>query len=424
MTASLHGASRRDFLKTASAVSMLALPAFIPSSVLASPDRSGANGKIRVGIIGAGNRAKWLSRCIAREDSRAELVAASDCYLPHVESLAADYRKGAQAEPHWTTYQNYEEMLDTEDLDAVMIATPDHVRVHAAILACMKGLDIYAEKPLHFSIPEGRALVQAVRKHQRVLQVGTQQRSTANNIYSCKFVREGGLGKVHTILVKNYSGAQPVEGLKTQEIPEGMDWNRFCAQAPLVDYHSDLQNKWRRYNIFTGGGICDRGAHALDMVHLAMGWDNVAPTRIEPTTPADSYWGRGVRLYYPDSTVVRLESQEGPAFGGVFIGEKGKIEINRGRFACNPAGMLAPLEAPDNEDHVANWLDCIQSRKEPNAPVEVGHLITSVSHLINICRVVGRPIEWDATKEQITNDTEANNLLAKVRRPEFALPTF
>ncbi len=230
---------------------------------------------------------------------------------------------------------NYEEMYDKEDLDAVIIATPDHARVRVAILACMKGLDIYAEKPLHFSIPEGRALVQAVRKHQRVLQVGTQQQSTTNNLYSCKFVRDGGLGRVHTILVMNYSGAQPATGLQSQAIPEGMDWNRFCAQAPLLDYNENLHRRWRRYDAFTGGPICDRGSHALDMVHLAMGWENVAPTRIVPTTPADKYWGRGVRLYYPDGTVVRLESKDGPAFGGIFIGERGKIEINRGPANSN-----------------------------------------------------------------------------------------
>ena len=130
-----------------------------------------------------------------------------------------------------------------DDVDAVIIATPDHARVRAAILACINGLDIYAEKPLHFSIPEGRALVQAVRKHKRVLQVGTQQRSTANNIYSCKFVRDGGLGRVDTILVMNYSGAQPASGLESQPISEGMDWNRFCAQAPLLDYNENLQEE-------------------------------------------------------------------------------------------------------------------------------------------------------------------------------------
>ena len=151
MGSSLSAGTRRDFLRTAT-VSTLAIPAFAPSTVLAAPGRSGANGKIRVGLIGAGGRARWLSRAIAREEDRAELVAVCDCYLPQVDNLAAEYRKSLQVTPRWTTYQNYEEMYDREDLDAVMIATPDHVRVRAAIMACVRGLDIYAEKPLHFTL--------------------------------------------------------------------------------------------------------------------------------------------------------------------------------------------------------------------------------------------------------------------------------
>ena len=411
--------SRRQFLGTTTA---LTIPTLISAKALSGQDRRGANDKRRIGLIGAGTRAKWLSRALSRESDRAELVAVCDCFLPQVDLLAAEYRKGSQTDPQWNVYQNYEDMYDTADLDGVVIATPDHARVRAAILACMKGFDVYAEKPLHFSIPEGRALVETVRKYKRVLQVGTQQRSTANNRYSCKFVREGGLGKVNTVLVKNYSGAQPVRGLERQAVPEGMDWNRFCAQADLLDYHEDLHRRWRRYDVFTGGPICDRGAHALDMVHLAMGWDDVAPQRLVPTTTANNRWDRGVRLYYPDGTEVRLESGDGPAFGGIFIGEKGKMEINRGRFACNPSNLLAPYPGKETENHVANWLDCIESRQDPHAPVEVGHLITSVSNLINVCRAVGRPIEWDAANEKIIGDKDANDLLVKDRRPEFALP--
>ena len=415
--------SRRRFLKSLASTSAMTLSGLAPSSVLAAAERSGADGKLRIGMIGAGTRAKYLSRAISRETNRAELVAVCDCYLRQVDALAAEYRSSVKQEPKWKSYQNYEAMYDKEQLDAVMIATPDHVRVRAAILACMKGLDVYAEKPLSFSIPEGRALVQAVRRYGTVLQVGTQQRSTAINQYACQFVREGGLGKVHTILVKNMSGSRPADGLSAQEVPEAMDWNRFCDQARLFDYHPELHRKWRRYDPFTGGTICDRGAHALDMVHLSMGWDQVAPERIEPTTEARNYWERGVRIYYPGGTVVRLESKDGPAFGGIFVGEKGKMEINRGRFACNPTGLLAAYQGPDTENHVANWLDCIQSRQEPNAPVEVGHLVTSVSHLINICRVTGRVIQWDASSEQIVGDPGANDLLVKTRRPEFDLPT-
>ena len=413
--------SRRTVLKSIGATTTLAASGLLPSMIYAAPSAS-ANDKLRVGLIGAGNRAKWLTRALGRESHRAELVAVCDCYLPQIDALAADNKSDPQAGAAWKRYQSYEQMFDHEELNAVIIATPDHVRVRAAIIACAKGLDVYAEKPLSFSIPEGRALVQAVRKHKRVLQVGTQQRSTANNQYSCEFVRNGGLGNVHTILVKNYSGSRGATGLAKQAVPEGMDWNRFCDQSPLLDYNEQLHRRWRNFDSFTGGPICDRGAHALDMVHLAMGWDKVAPTRIEPTTDAKDARDRGVRLYYPNGTVVRLESDNGPAFGGIFIGEKGKLEINRGRFACNPATLLAPFEGEESENHVGNWLDCIESREEPNASVEVGHLISSVAHLINICRITGRTLNWDAAKEQIIGDVAANALLSKERRPEYSLP--
>lgn len=416
-----NNSTRRAVLKSIGATSAIAASSLLPQAIYAATLAS-ANDKLRIGLIGAGNRAKWLTRALSRESQRAELVAVCDCYLPQIDALAADNNNDLKASA-WKRYQNYEQMFEQEELNAVMIATPDHVRVRAAIIACSKGLDVYAEKPLSFSIPEGRALVEAVRKHKRVLQVGTQQRSTANNQYSCEFVRNGGLGKVHTILVKNYSGSRGATGLGKQSIPKGMDWNRFCDQAPLLDYHEQLHRRWRNFDSFTGGPICDRGAHALDMVHLAMGWENVAPTRIEPTTEAKDARERGVRLHYPGGTLVRLESDNGPAFGGIFIGEKGKMEINRGRFACNPTALLAPFVGEESENHVGNWLDCIESRQEPNAPVEVGHLITSVAHLINICRTVGRPIEWDAANEQIEGDEEANGLLTKECRADFALPT-
>jgi predicted dehydrogenase len=413
--------SRRTALKLIASTSALIATGLLPSLIYAAPSKS-ANNKLRIGLIGAGTRAKWLTRALSRELDRAELVAVCDCHLPQIDLLAADNKKDLQAGTAWKRYQNYELMYKQEQLDAVMIATPDHVRVRAAIMACIKGLDIYAEKPLSFTIPEGRALVKAVRQHKRVLQVGTQQRSTPINQYACEFIRDGGLGKVNSINVKKMNSSRPVENLEKQPIPEGMDWNLFCDQARLLDYHKDLHRNWRRFDPFTGGTICDRGAHAIDMVHLAMGWENVTPKRIEPTTEAPNYWDRGVRLHYPDGTIILLESTDNPEFGGNFTGERGKMMIDRGRFECNPMNLLAPFTGSDTETHVSNWLDCIQTRKEPNAPVEVGHLISTVTHLINICRITGRTINWDAAQEQIVGDDAANALLTKERRPPFSLP--
>lgn len=403
-------------MKQAVAASSLILPAIIPRRAL-----SGANERINVGLIGAGTRGRYLSSVIS---GQANLVAACDCYLPHLDELAARYEKSDTSNVTWSTYQNYDEMFAREKLDAVVIATPDHGRVRPAIIACQAGLDVYAEKPLTFTIPEGRALVEAVHKHKRVLQVGTQQRSMDVNRYACQFVRKGGLGKVHTILVRNMNSPRPVEGLAEEPIPEGLDWNRFCAQAPLMPYNELLQFKWKNWQPLGGGIIADRGAHAIDQVHWAMGWDETGPVELWPSTEAPKYWNRGVRMRYADGTEVRFESSDGPDFGAIFIGERGKIEINRNRFTSNPIDLTPPatLEQDDVPDHFRNWLDCIKTRSLPNAPVEVGHRAASVAHLITICRQLGRRLRWDSRAELFLDDAEANRLLVKPRRKDFTLP--
>lgn len=413
--------SRRRFLKRFAAASGLAVPMFIPRRVLGNSHSAGANERLHIGLIGAGTRGRYLSSVISEQ---AHLVAVCDCYLPRLDELAERQEKQNGSVGTWNRYQNYEQMFEREKLDAVVIATPDHSRVRPAIIACLRGIDIYAEKPLSFSIPEGRALVSAVKKYGRVLQVGTQQRSMDVNRFACRFIRDGGLGKVHTVLIRNMNSPEPVVGLDEQPIPEGLDWNRFCAQAPLLPYNQMLQNKWKRWRPLGGGVIADRGAHAIDQVHWAMGWDETGPVEIWPTTEAPKPWNRGVRMRYADGTVVRVEDGSGPAFGGVFIGEKGKMEINRNKYVSNPEHLVPPqtLEQNDVPDHLRNWLDCIKTRSLPNAPVEVGHRAVSVAHLINICRQTGRRLQWSAEKEQFVGDDEANTLLVKPRRKAFSLP--
>ena len=413
--------SRRRFLKELAAVSSLALPTFLPRRVLGASDTTAANERINVALIGLGTRGRYLSSVISEQ---ANLVAVCDCYSPRFDELAARHQKQDGSAVTWNTYQNYDQMFDREKLDAVVIATPDHGRVRPAIIACMLGLDVYAEKPLSFSVPEGRALVDAVNKYKRVLQVGTQQRSMDVNRYACRFVREGGLGKVDTILVRNMNSPRPVQGLAEEPIPEGLDWNRFCAQAPLLPYNQMLQFKWKNWQPLGGGIIADRGAHAIDQVHWAMGWDESGPIELWPTTEAPQYWNRGVRMRYADGTEVRFESSDGPDFGAIFIGQRGKVEINRNKFASNPVDLIPPatLEQNDVPDHFRNWLECIKTRTMPNAPAEVGHRAASVAHLINVCRQVGRRLRWNCQAEQFVGDDEANRLLVKPRRKEFALP--
>jgi predicted dehydrogenase len=413
--------SRRRFIKELAAVSSLILPTLIPRRVLGDSDTTAANERINVALIGLGTRGRYLSSVISEQ---ANLVAVCDCYSLRFDELAARHQKQDGATVKWNTYQNYDRMFDREKLDAVVIATPDHGRVRPAIIACMLGLDVYAEKPLTLSVPEGRALVDAVKKYECVLQVGTQQRSMDVNRYACKFVRDGGLGKVQTILVRNMTSPEPVAGLDEQPIPAGLDWNRFCDQAQLLPYNELLQNKWKRWRPLGGGIIADRGAHAIDQVHWAMGWDEIGPEEIWLSTDAPKPWQRGVRMRYADGTEVRFESSDGPDFGAIFIGEKGKVEINRNKFTSNPVDLIPPatLEQNDVPDHFRNWLDCIKTRATPNAPAEVGHRAASVAHLINVCRQVERRLQWDWRAEQFIGDDEANRLLVKVRREGFELP--
>ena len=191
--------SRRKALKfaAAGAAGALAVPYFVPSSVLAADGHPGANDRVRIGFIGTGHRANQL---MDQVPPPGQIVSVSDCYLKHAEDTVAAKKT------NWTVYQDFRKMLDKEQLDGVVIATPDHVRAGLAIQVCQAGKDVYAEKPLTAYIGEGRALVNAARKYKTVFQVGSQQRTMEVNRFACDFVRNGGLGKLKFVQGVNYTG--------------------------------------------------------------------------------------------------------------------------------------------------------------------------------------------------------------------------
>lgn len=215
-----NGPTRRQFLKH-SAAAGLAAPWVIPSNVLAAPGKPGANDRVVIGFIGNGGRARQLMDHVP-EDGR--IVAISDCYVQRMTETLQ------QKKTNWKTYQDYRKMLEAENLDAVVVATPDHARVLPCIHACQAGLDVYAEKPLTLTIAEGRVLVNAVRKHKRIFQVGSQQRTMEMNRFACELVRTGGIGKIKAVLAVCYPGPRRYTGLPEQPIPEGLDWDRWCAR--------------------------------------------------------------------------------------------------------------------------------------------------------------------------------------------------
>jgi predicted dehydrogenase len=423
---------RREFLKctAAGAAAAVAAPYFIPSGVLAADGKPGANERIAVGAIAVGGRATLL---LEQLPETAQIVALCDCNLPRAEKFRAQH-KGS-----WPVLQHYQKLLERKDIDAVIVGTGEFQRVLPCIHACQAGKDIYAEKPLTLYIHEGRVLVEAARRHNRVFQVGTQQRSMALNRIACELIRTGGLGKVLEVRAFNEPSSQesPVDRFAAQPMPKGLDWDVWLNQAARRPYNDNWMLAWMSWRDFAGGEITNWGAHAVDQIQWALGMDGTGPVEMKPLTPGPN--GQ-VELKYANGIPVRFLLDRGPRGGGVFVCEKGKLEINRNKFSSNPKSiaqeLLKKVDAVEEEKkwsdqtalwqakwHLQNWLDCIKTRQKPVADVEIGHRSVTLCHLVNITRRLGRTLKWDPAKEKFLDDDEANKLADRPRRKAYELPT-
>ena len=430
--------TRRRFLRNGSiaGAAMLGFPTLIPRHVLATETTPGANEQIVVGIIGMGVRGTQL---VMNVPQSGRVAAICD----------ADAGKTARATEHyradWKIYQDYRKMLDQQDLDAIIISACDHHHVQAGILACQAGKDVYVEKPLSIYIREGRALVQAVRKYGRVAQTGTQQRTMEMNRFACEFVRDGGIGKIHAIECVNFKGPRPypAEGLPAEPVPAELDWDRWQGQAPNHPYNRMLAShwtdqagswwgNWRDYSVSQLTGL---GAHAFDMVQYATGMDRSGPVELWPVEAGPDARvhfryanGVEVRLRFPDA-----EPQQGPELGAIFVGSECKMEINRNKFTTNPPDFVK--DGPDPKlaekwegdgwvakGHLQNWFDCIASREQPHADVEIGHRTASLCQLLDITRQLQRRLKWNPDREIFVDDEQANALLDRPRRQGWELP--
>lgn len=429
--------SRRQLLKRGAvgAVGAIAAPYFIPCGVLASDGKPGANERVAIGAIGVGGRASLL---LDQLPEGGRIVALCDCNLPRAEAYKSK-RKGA-----WPVYQDYRKILDRKDISAVIIGTGEFQRVLPCIHACQAGKDIYAEKPLTLYISEGRALVNAVRKHNRVFQVGTQQRSMAMNRIACELIRNGGLGRVLEVRAMNYPSSResPARPFSEEAVPSGLNWDVWLNQAAWRPYNGNWMD-WMTWHDFAGGEVTNWGAHGIDQIQWALGMDGTGPVEMRPLTPGPN---GEVEMRYANGVPVKFVlghdakgHPKGPMGGAVFVCEKGKLEINRNKFASNPkdiaATLLKKVDAVGEEKkwsdqtalwqakwHIQNWLDCVKSREKPVADVEIGHRSVTVCHLMNITREIGRRLRWDPAAERFVRDDEANKLLSRRRRKGYELP--
>jgi predicted dehydrogenase len=404
--------TRRAVLKVVCA------PLVVPKRVF------GANGRIRIGIIGTGHRSGLL---IDQLPEGAEVVAVADCFPKRC------YDAAAKRQAKWRIHQDYRRILEDKEVDGVIVGTTDHARVLACIHACQAGKDVYAEKPLTLYVEEGRALVRAVRKYGRVLQVGSQQRSMAMNRMACEFVRNSGIGRVQFVLGVNYAGPARIPVLPEEPAPDGLDWDMWLGQAEARPYNAKLQFGWMAWRDYSGGEMTNWGAHGLDQVQCALGTDDTGPVEFWPLP--DSPKG-SLAFRYANGVLVRLEMPAGELNGGaIFVGEKGRVEIVRNNFRTDPPRMIKDLPPPSEVQkwrddvalwqakyHMQDWLDCMRSRNRPVADVETGHRSVSLCHLAGITRELGRKLRWNPEAERFEGDGEANRLLRRTRRQGYELP--
>ena len=413
----------------------LAVPCLLPNGVLAAPGQPGANERIGLGVIGIGRQASGLLQgALALKE--VQFVAVADVNLKRAQAAAA--KQNAMA------CQDYRKLLERKDVDAIITATPEHWRSLICIHACQAGKDLYVEKPMSLTVRDGRLMTEAARKYQRVFQTGSQQRSMWINEAGCALVRTGGLGKIQRVIAHNYPS--PWEcALPAQPVPEELDWEMWCGPAALTPYNKDLylpraSPGWLSFRLFSGGEMTGWGAHGFDQVQWALGMDSTGPIEVwtegpkfapptydksEPKTRGDKICSESkVFFRYPGDIVMELG--KGPDGGAIFVGEKGKLTIDRGRVTSDPPEIAEELmsKRPQGflDNHLKDWFNCIKTRQKPRADVEIGHRSASVCHLGNIARYTGRKLRWDPVKELFPDDQEANQYLERAHRKGFELP--
>ncbi len=431
--------SRRQFLRRTAALAAagVAVPYLVPSGVLAAQGKPGPNERIGIGGIGVGRQGSGVVAAAAAS-KQVRMVAFADVNRKTAETMSKRFK----AEP----CKEYRKLLERKDIDAIITATPDHWRALVCIHAAQAEKDIYAEKPMSLTIREGRLMVEAVRKHKRVFQTGSQQRSDARNRFGCELVRSGRIGKVQKVIAHNYPSPWECR-LPAQPVPEEIDWDLWCGPTEVVPYHIDLctpraRPGWISFRPYSGGEMTGWGAHGLDQVQWALGMDESGPVELwtegekfnPPTYTKPDSQTRGNKICSKPKVFFRyagdivMELGDGPAGGATFIGEKGKISIDRSKCTSDPPEIAEePIRANEvhlykSDNHMQNWLDCIRSRERPVADVEIGHRSTAVCHLGNIARWARRKLKWDPVKEQFVGDEEANAYLDRKRRKPYDLP--
>ncbi|MEP0845008.1 MAG: Gfo/Idh/MocA family oxidoreductase [Phycisphaerae bacterium] len=437
----IYRISRRGFLKGARAgAAGLAGAGWLARSASAQSRPAGANERIRLAFVGTRGQGQFNLK-IFKNEPGVEVPVVCDVNLRAAD--AARKIAGEKTE----VVQDYRRLLDRRDIDAFVVCTPDHWHAIITIQACQAGKDVYVEKPLSLCVAEGRRMVQAARKHDRVVQVGTQQRSGEHYAQAREIVRSGQLGKIGEVFTWIVENRWPgVRRPPREDPPSYLDWDLWLGPRPKVPYdRSRCSGAHRFYWDYAGGQMTDMGTHHMETIQWFM--DVQAPlsaaaagTKVmdqEPYETPDTvralweYPGWNLEFMIREACGYNREVSQ---FGILFHGGEATLYIDRAGFEVLPGKggpptlvvgtPRAPAMMPEalSRSHIRNFLDCMRTRQPPNADVEIGHRATTVCHLGNIAYRTGRKIRWDAQREQIIDDPEAAGLLTRAYRAPYLLP--
>lgn len=423
--------SRRQFFKQSAALSAaFAIPTIIPSSAMGADGATAPSERITMGVIGAGGQGTAnMGGFLGFKD--VQMVAIADVDKGHRDAAAAivNMRYG---NTDCATYNDFRELNDRPDIDAVIVGTPDHWHVLNALDAIKKGKDAYVQKPLAWSVEEGRALCNAVTKHGRILQTGSQQRSDDRFRQACELVRNGRIGTLKYVNVGIPDNNKTCEPTWSPEpVPEGFDYDLWLGPAPWAEYHHQRCHYEFRFILdYSGGQVTNFGAHNLDIAQWGLGMDDSGPVSVTGNGifPESGLFTTATRVYFECKYAngVELVCKTG-RFGMTFEGTEGTIYVDRKQIHATPEAILDE-KIGDNEihlyksdNHYRNFADCVKSRKDPICTAEIGHRSSTICNIGNIAMRLGREIEWDPKAERFVNDDEANTYLGREIRGNWSL---
>ncbi len=415
--------NRRTFL---GAAGVLALSGKL---VAAAPS---ASEKVRVAVIGVRGRGRDLARSFAQSKG-AEVVALCDIDDASFGKLPESVEEISGKAPR--TEKDFRRLLDDKAIDAVAVATPDHWHALITVMACQAGKDVYCEKPACHNVVEGRRMVEAARKYNRVVQIGTQRRSMSHVKDAVEQVQSGKIGKVGMARAWIHQQRKSIGHGSPGEVPKGVDYAMWQGPAPDRPFYANrFHYNWHWFWNWGTGELGNNGIHGLDVARWGLGVE--APLRVssgggkyvfddDQEVPDTQI----VTWEFPESCIVwehRMWSKhgtEGLGFGIAFYGDKGTLLVDEKSWRIEDGEKAEGKSSGGQASHVQNFLDCVHSREKPNADVEIGHLSTRLCHLGNIAYRTGRKLTFDAAREAFVNDPEADKLLGREYSSRFEMPS-